>query len=165
MYSKYCRSDCPWDDSVLAKIVAGPSSPLKKNPNGHIELVLGDQQLQYPVIPFIPSFLGLKPSGASHIFLTIDDAREIASANRLPYPNPSVACSGHDFESLSPLFLANSDQLKDILRSLKPKKKGGPTQANRNYPDGSLSLYRGAFEHGRYDEYILNLFVILVIVF
>jgi hypothetical protein len=32
-----------WDDNALAKIIAGPSSPLKRNtPNGSVELVLGE---------------------------------------------------------------------------------------------------------------------------
>ncbi len=81
--------------------------------------------------------------------LTIDDARDITSHSRLPVPSISQASRAHDFESLSPIVFQDVDQLKTKLRSLKPK-KGGISQANRNYQDSNHDPYRGSFEHGRY---------------
>ena len=82
-----------------------------------------------------------------------DDAREIASLNRLPYPNPASAYSAYDFESVSPIVFADKEDLSQKLKYLRQKKGGAPSQANRNYPEGSFDLYRGAFEHGRYDDH------------
>lgn len=96
---------------------------------------------------------GLKSSGASHLLISGDDAREISLANRLPYPNPASAYSAYDFESVSPIVFANKEGLSQKMKHLRQKKGGAPSQANRNYPDGTLDLYRGAFEHGRYGSH------------
>lgn len=74
----------------------------------------------------------------------------MASARRLRFPNPQSANRVHEFESLSPIEFEGHDQLVNKLKTLRPKKGGAPSQANRNYTEDRLDLYRGTFELGRY---------------
>ena len=95
--------------------------------------------------------LGIKKHGSSHLLIPKEASEQIARSlgERHPQTPPlSVA----DFESLSPIYFYNVEDLGKKISSLKPrgaKNRGDTSQANRGYDKARDDFYRGAFEHGR----------------
>ncbi|KAH6914468.1 hypothetical protein BKA70DRAFT_1261520 [Coprinopsis sp. MPI-PUGE-AT-0042] len=124
-----------WDDRGFAESLMDERSPLRlSNPRGPLELVLG-----------------IKPTGASYLLLTEDQARAWTSAYRRPLPNRSRKTYPDSYSSLSPISFASVEQLKAKLSSLKPKKGGDydTSQANKGYLPGQDGSPRARFEHSR----------------
>jgi hypothetical protein len=60
-----------------------------------------------------------------------------------------------DFESISPIYFQNADELAKKLGTMKPKHQKGRvpvdnSQANKQFTLGEAGVQRGTFEHGRY---------------
>lgn len=59
-----------------------------------------------------------------------------------------------DFESVSPVYFSNPDELAKKLGTMKPKHHKGRvpvdnSQVNKYYTSGEDGVPRGTFEHGR----------------
>lgn len=104
------------------------------------------------VIRFTAISLGIKHHGTSHLLITREDAERIASSLRENRPH-GAPLSVSDFESLSPIYFYDVEDLGKKISSLKPKgaknRPGDTSQANRGYDKARDDIYRGAFEHGR----------------
>ncbi|KAF9467664.1 hypothetical protein BDZ94DRAFT_1248699 [Collybia nuda] len=135
------RSPIKWflyNDKGLAECIAGTGSPLKSSTDDPVELALG-----------------IKPSGTSHLLLTVDQTHHVADNLFLERPQ-ALPLSSMDFESVSPIYFHGPHQLAKKLGTLKPKAQGSrdrpPTdnsQVNKHYVSREDGAARGSFEHGR----------------
>lgn len=83
--------------------------------------------------------------------ITKEKAEQIAKSSRERQPQ-GPPLSKANFESLSPIYFYDVEDLGKKISSLKPrgaKNRNDTSQANRGYDERRKDVYRSAFEHGR----------------
>ncbi|THV08634.1 hypothetical protein K435DRAFT_959172 [Dendrothele bispora CBS 962.96] len=102
--------------------------------------------------------LGILPSGASYLLIEKLQVERICAVENLPHPLRDSYLSCEGFESLSPIYFADFDELATKLTRHAPKKGQGhetdTSQANRSFSNPSeehymLYLARAIFEQVR----------------